>query len=223
MTRGIAGRCAAEATGTAMLVGVGTGAIVAGSSAGGVPQWVLALAWFAAVALPIQAFAYVSGAHLNPAITAGLVAARRFPAAEAPLYMGAQIAGAFSGSFSVRELLGSGARLGATLPGPRGPLWVFPLEFAFTFLLMASVLYLTGAGGRPRRSLLLLPAAVVGLSTLVIGPWTGSSLNPARSIAPAVLSSDPSWLWLYLVATFAGGLGAAGLAAYRNPGPSSRG
>lgn len=212
MTLSLLRRCLAEATGTALLVGIGTGTLVAGARAGGLPLGVVALAWFVAVALPIQAFADVSGAHLNPAVTLGLFAARPGPRRDAIGYLAAQLAGAFVGSLAVALLVGRDDHLGATQPGPAGPAWIVPLEFACTFLLVASVLALASLPRRPSRWALLAPAAVVGGSTYLIGPWTGSSLNPARSIAPAVLSNDFAWLWLYLAATLAGALAAAGLA-----------
>ena len=91
-------RTAAEAAGTALLVGIGTGSIVAGANAGGVGRWVLALAWFAAVAIPVLAFAFVSGSHINPAVTLALVSSPRFPAREALPYIAAQFLGAFAAS-----------------------------------------------------------------------------------------------------------------------------
>lgn len=201
MTHPLGARCLAELAGTTALVGIGTGAIVAGTRIGGVPQWELAVAWFLAVAIPIQLFAPVSGAHLNPAVTVGLVASRKFPKHELAPFVAAQLGGAFLGSLLVLALLGGGSHLGATLPGAEGPGWVFPLEFAFTFLLILSVLYLAELSRPPSRAELLLPAVVVGVSTLLIGPLTGSSLNPARSVAPAVLSGAYDWLWIYLGAT----------------------
>lgn len=201
MTPSLRRRCLAEALGTMLLVGLGTGTIVAGKNSGDLPLWGLAVAWFAAVAIPIQLFATISGAHLNPAVTMGLVTARRFPGREAPPYAAAQLAGAFAGTLAVWATVGNAAHLGATLPGPTGPIWVLPLEFGSTLLLVGSVVYLTGVRPAPSRVMLLLPAAVVGAATFFIGPSTGSSLNPARSIAPALLSQDVDGLWLYLVAT----------------------
>ncbi|HEV2449056.1 MAG TPA: aquaporin [Thermoplasmata archaeon] len=201
MTHTLGARVLAELAGTTALVGIGTGAIVAGTRVGGVPQWELAIAWFLAVAIPIQLFASVSGAHLNPAVTVGLVASRKFPKREVAPFVLAQIGGAFLGSLVVLAVLGGASHLGATLPGSNGPVWIFPLEFTFTFLLILSVLYLAELSRPPSRVELLLPAVVVGVSTLLIGPWTGSSLNPARSVAPAVLSGAYDWLWIYLGAT----------------------
>ncbi len=223
MTPSLGVRCGAELLGTALLVGIGTGAIVLGASVGGVPQWVLAIAWFAAVAVPVEAFAYVSGSHVNPAVTLTLAGSGRFPKEETLPYLGAQFGGGFVGSLIVRAVLGSGAHLGATLPGPEGPVWVVPLEFGFTSLLLLTVFYLVDRKPRPGRITLLLPAAVVGLSTYLIGPWTGSSLNPARSLAPALLSGDLAWYWLYLGATLLSAGAMAGLAHryLRDPGAAT--
>ncbi|MCI4368022.1 MAG: aquaporin [Thermoplasmata archaeon] len=200
MTRPLLERCAAEAAGTFLLVGIGTGAIVAAANAGGVSQWVMAIAWFGAVALPVLAFAFVSGSHINPAVTLSLVAARRFPPREALPYVGAQLVGAFAGSAVIWLVLGNAAHLGATLPRNGNLLATFALEFAFTALLILTVMFLSTPGKIPSRWELLLPAGAVGLSTWLIGPWTGSSLNPARTVAPAVLSGDYAGIWVYFLA-----------------------
>ncbi|HTW56284.1 MAG TPA: aquaporin [Thermoplasmata archaeon] len=213
MSEGWGPRLLGEAAGTAILVGVGTGAIVAAARVGGVPQAVLAVAWFAAVAIPIALFGRWSGAHLNPAVTLALVVAHRFPPRYAAPYVGAQVAGAFVGSAAVLGLLGSGAHLGATVPRGGNVALVVPLEFSFTVLLLLAVLV---AVVRPTvRAALLLPPAAVGLATFVIGPWTGCSLNPARTLAPAVLSGDYVGLGAYLVAVPAAAL-VVGMLARRS-------
>lgn len=208
MTRSLATRCAAEAAGTALLVGIGTGAIVAGADVGGIPLIELAVAWAIAVAVPVLLFAGTSGAHLNPAVTLSLGTSGRFPWSEVPPYVAAQCAGALAASVAVRWSLGPAAADGATTPHGIGPVLTGLLEFAFTLLLVASVLYLTAPGPAPPRRLLLLPAAVVGLSTYAIGPLTGSSLNPARSLGPAIVSGTATDLGIYVAAALAaGGLG----------------
>jgi len=156
------------------------------------------LAWFAAVAIPVLAFARISGAHINPAVTLALVVARRFSLKELLPYVAAQFAGAFLGSSLVGAFIGTNAHWGATVPGPGGVVLVVPLEFGFTAALVLSVLYLTTPGRVTSNLELLLPALVVGVSTFLIGPWTGSSLNPARTIAPAVLSGDFLGIGAYL-------------------------
>ncbi len=207
MTRRALGtRLLAEAVGTALLVGIGTGAVVAGASVGGTPIALLALAWFAAVALPIAALGDVSGAHLNPAVTLGLVASRRFPPREAAPYAAAQLAGAFAASLTVLATLGNSADLGATIPYRGRDGAALGLELAFTFALVGSVLWLTDPERRPHRAERLLPAAVVGVATYLIGPWTGCSLNPARTLAPALLSGAVGPLWVYLVSAPAAAL-----------------
>lgn len=204
-------RALAELAGTALLVGIGTGSIVIAVKGGGVPQLWLAAAWFTAVAVPILLFARISGAHLNPVVTLALWLGRRFPAKDVPAYLGAQLIGAFAGSIAVLLSLGSGAHLGATIPSTGNLLLVFVMETSFTCLLVLSVLWLTSDGKVPRSWELMAPPLVVGLSTYFIGPWTGSSLNPARTLAPALLSGDLTALWIYLVAVPAGSIVAVSL------------
>jgi aquaporin NIP len=199
-TRELARRCLAEIAGTALLVGIGTGTIVAASAGGGVPQWLMALAWFGAVLVPILLFVRVSGAHLNPAVTFALAASGRLAWVETPWYWTSQLVGAFVASGLVLLALGGGAHLGATLPANGDLLRAFGAEAAFTAVLVASVFLLADRGEGRGRWRILLPPAAVGLSTYVIGPWTGSSLNPARSVAPAVISGTYADLWVYLLA-----------------------
>jgi glycerol uptake facilitator-like aquaporin len=212
VTRSLSIRLGAEFAGTAALVGIGTGAIVLGATAGGIPQWSLAVAWFAAVTVPVVLFAEVSGAHLNPAITIALGVRKRSSRGEMAPYIAAQVAGAFLGSAAVWALFGDRADLGATVPSAGGLAAAFAEEFLFTFLLVTAVFVLVDLGWGRGRWRLLLPGAVVGVATYLIGPWTGSSLNPARSIAPAVLSGAVADLWLYLLAVPLGALAAAAVA-----------
>lgn len=209
MNPSAARRTAAEAAGTALLVAIGTGAIVAAGRAGGIPQWELALAWFAAVFVPIALFVSVSGAHLNPAVTLGLAVSGRVAWAEVPSYFLGQFSGAFLGSALVAGVLGTSSHLGSTLLST-GIVEGFLLEAACTATLLASVFLLADRGEGPHRWRLALPPLVVGASTYLIGPLTGSSLNPARTLAPAILSGSYANLWVYLAAVPFGAL-AAGL------------
>jgi len=199
-------RCLSEVAGTFLLVGIGTGAMVAGAEAGGVPQWVLAVAWFLAVSVPVVLFIGISGAHLNPVVTGALALSGRIARSEAPFYWASQVAGAFLGSLFVALLVGRAAHVGATLPADADLVRTFVSELTFTALLIVAVFVLADLGEGPRRWRLLLPGAVVALATLVIGPWTGSSLNPARTIAPAVISGTYTDLWVYLLATALAGV-----------------
>jgi aquaporin NIP len=209
MKTSLARRSLAELIGTALLVGIGCGSIVAGANAGGVPQWVLAVSWFLAVLVPVLAFARISGAHLNPAVTLMLVGSRRFPSREAGAYVAAQFAGAFVGAGAVLLSLGGAAHVGATLPRGDDLVRTFVFELGFTIALLLSVVYLSWPQKAVETWELFLPALVVGFSTYFIGPWTGSSLNPARTTGPAVLSGDFLGIWVY----FAAALVACGISA----------
>jgi MIP family channel proteins len=193
-------RCLAEVAGTSLLVGIGTGSIVAAGRVGGIPQWLMGVAWFLAVLVPILLVIGVSGAHLNPAVTLGLAMSGRLAWKSVPPYWVSQCAGAFLASGLVLLTLGSGDHLGATVPADGDIVRALVAEAAFTALLVAAVFVVADGDVARRRWWLLLPPAAVGLSTWLIGPWTGSSLNPARTLAPAVLSGTYTDLWVYLVA-----------------------
>jgi aquaporin NIP len=202
----ILARGLAEAAGTALLVGIGTGSIVLSARLGGFPLVVLAGGWFLAVAVPIWLFIRLSGAHLNPAVTLALAASGRIAWREVPGYVLGQAAGAFLGSALVLEVLGDFGHLGATVPAQGNVLRAFPAELAFTVALVMAVFILSDWGEGTGRWRILLPPTVVAFSTYIIGPWTGSSLNPARTIAPAVLSGTFTDLWVYLTAVPLGAL-----------------
>lgn len=200
MNSKLARRWAAELAGTALLVGIGTATIVAAGRIGGIPQWMMGVAWFLAVLIPIVFFIGISGAHLNPAVTLALAFSGRIAWKEAPGYWVSQVAGAFLASAAVLATLGNGSHLGATLPANGDLLGVFAAEATFTALLVGGVFALSDWGEGRTRWRILLPPGAVGVSTYLIGPWTGSSLNPARTLAPAVLSGTYTDLWVYLIA-----------------------
>lgn len=193
-------RCLAETFGTALLVGIGTGTIVAAYRIDGIPEWLMGFAWFLAVLVPIVLFVQVSGAHLNPAVTLALATSGRIAWREVPGFWAAQFAGAFLASTVVLLTLGDWAHLGATVPANGDLIRTFVSEAGFTALLVGTVFLLADKGEGQGRWRLLLPPSAVGLSTYIIGPWTGSSLNPARTLAPAVLSGTYTDLWVYLAA-----------------------
>jgi aquaporin Z len=180
-------------------------------------MWLLPLAWFVAVTAPILLFASTSGAHLNPVVTLALAIRRRIRPSHAAAYAATQFAGGFVGSAAVLVGAGTADHLGATYPSGSLP-WDFAGETAFTFLLVLSVLFIVERGTGRGRWRLLLPGAVVGVSTFVIGPWTRSSLNPARTLAPAVLTGLVGDLWLYFLSAPLGALLAVlAWRAYRTP------
>ncbi len=214
MNRTTVRRWAAEAAGTGLLVGIGTGTIVAAGKIGGIPQWLMGIAWFLAVFIPVALFISISGAHLNPVVTLALAFSGRVAWRTVPEYWAAQFVGAFLGSGFVLASLGRGSHLGATFPMQGGLPLDFLGEAGFTGLLIAAVFDLADRGEGRARWRLVLPALVVGVSTFLIGPLTGSSLNPARTIAPAVMSGTFTDLWLYLTAA---PLAAVAVAAFWRP------
>ena len=221
MAPSLPARCLGEFLGTGVLVAVGTGAIVQASRAGGTPQWLMAAAWFLAVLVPVILFARLSGAHLNPVVSLALAGSGRAPWGIVPAYWAAQFAGAFAGSAFVLAIVGGGSHLGSTVPTSGDWLRTFASEFGFTALLVLTVFVLCDRGEGTRRWRLTLPALAVGLATYVIGPWTGSSLNPARSLAPAVLSGTYTELWLYFVAVTSASLLMAAVWRRRAPHATS--
>jgi glycerol uptake facilitator-like aquaporin len=202
----ILGRVACEAAGTALLVAIGTGSIVESARTGEIPLLGLTLAWFLAVLIPISLFIRRSGAHLNPAVTLALAASGRIAWSEVPFYILGQVAGALLGSGFVLVAMGNFGNLGSTVPAQGDVLRAFPAELAFTAALVSAVFLLSDLGEGRRRWRIFLPPTVVAFATYVIGPWTGSSLNPARTLAPAILSGTYTDLWVYLMAAPLGAL-----------------
>ncbi len=181
------------------MVFAGTGAIVANDVSGGTVTHVgVALTFGLIVMAMIYALGEVSGAHLNPAVTFGLTAAGRFTAANAPGYIAAQLVGAIAASALLKLLFAGHKSLGATLPA--GSAWQsFVLETVLTFLLMLTILCVNAAGPAARAMAGVAIGGVVGLEALFAGPICGASMNPARSLAPALLSGRLEHLWIYLI------------------------
>ncbi|MBL8849479.1 MAG: aquaporin [Planctomycetaceae bacterium] len=211
-------RLFAEAFGTFALVLAGTGAITINDVSGGTITHVgIALTFGLVVTAMIYAVGDVSGAHLNPAVTLGLWAARRFSGRSVPAYIGSQLAGAFAASLVLKGLFPEHATLGATLPSQSAG-QALVVEFLLTLLLMYVILNVTAGG---RESGLIAGGAigaVVALEALFAGPISGASMNPARSIAPAVVSGQLQHLWVYLAGPVAGAMAA--VAACRCTRPS---
>jgi len=199
-------RLLAEALGTFCLVFTGTGAIVVNEHTGGAVTHVgVSLVFGLVVMIMIALFGGVSGAHLNPAVTAALVIARRFPAREAPAYAAAQIAGAFVASGLLRVMFSASERLGATIPS--GPEWqALVLEVVLAFLLVLTVLAADARSEMGRVPAGVVIGGVVAIGALFAGPISGASMNPARSLAPAVVSGHADALWVYLLAPLLGAI-----------------
>ena len=199
-------KLAAEFLGTFALLFAGTGAIVIDDVTGGAVSHVGVALTFGLVVLAIvYAVGDVSGAHLNPAVTLGFFAARRFPGRSVLPYVASQCAGALVASLCLRLLFPGHATLGATLP--RGnDFQSFVLEVLLTCLLMFVILSVSTGAKEKGITAGIAVGAVVGLEALFAGPISGASMNPARSLAPAVVSLHFASLWVYLAAP---ALGAA--------------
>ena len=199
-------RLTAEAIGSFALVFAGTGAIIANAASGGAITHVgVALTFGLIVAAMIYALGDVSGAHLNPAVTLGFWAARRFPLRSVGPYLLAQCAGALAASLVMRFLFPSSATLGATTPSGSA-MQSFVLEVLLTSLLMFVILCVSQGPKELGVMAGLAIGAVVALEALFAGPISGASMNPARSLAPAVVSGQVRFLWIYLAAPAIGAL-----------------
>jgi aquaporin Z len=199
-------RLFAEALGTFFLVFAGTGAVVVNdASAGAVTHVGVALTFGLVVMTLVYALGDVSGAHLNPAVTLAFAASRRFPLQRVPAYAGAQLAGALAASLLLRLLFPGHPTLGATLP-VGAPWRSFVLEVVLTFMLMLVILGV--ATGAKEKGLMAGVAigGVIGLEALFAGPICGASMNPARSLAPALVSGALASVWIYLIAPTLGAL-----------------
>ena len=151
----------------------------------------------------VYAFGDVSGAHVNPAVTVGFWLARRFPGRRVAPYIGSQCLGAVIASLALSLLFADSPGLGRTAPS--GPaVQSFVVEIILTFYLMFVILSV--ATGSKEKGVMAGCAigAVVGLEALFAGPVSGASMNPARSLAPAIVTMRLEDLWIYLTAPFIG-------------------
>lgn len=206
-----ASRVAAEALGTFALVLFGCGAIMVDAEGGALGHLGVSAAFGLVVAAMVYGLGHVSGAHINPAVTLGLAARGHFPWRLALPYWVAQVSGAVVAALVLRASLGNVAGLGATSPsGSDGQ------SFVWEVLMTATLLVVIVAAVTDTRAVAGGAAIAVGgtiaLASLVGGPISGASLNPARSFGPAVVSGDLGSLWIYLTAPLVGGV--LGVLAY---------
>ena len=206
-----------EFLGTFALVFAGTGAIVINHASGGaITHPGIALTFGLIVLAMIYCFGDVSGAHFNPAVTTAFAAARRFPWSDVPGFVAAQLLGAFAASGLLRLLFPTDTTLGATLPA--GPaMQSFILEVVLSFLLMLVILSVSTGAKEKGITAGIAIGAVIALEAMFAGPISGASMNPARSISPAIVSGHLDHLWLYLVAPLLGALLAVPTVCFVRP------
>ena len=206
-----------EFLGTFILVFAGTGAIVTNEVSGGVIGHAgIALTFGLVVMAMIYTFGEVSGAHLNPAVTLGFAVAKRFAWKDIPGFIGAQIGGACLASGVLRLLFPSNGKLGATLPAG-GVMQSFVLEFILTAILMLVILRISTGAKEKGITAGIAIGGVIALEAMFAGPICGASMNPARSLAPALVSGHVEHLWIYLTATVLGAFMAVPLATMTKP------
>lgn len=207
----------AEAVGTFALVFAGTGAIVINDIAGGVVSHLGISITFGLVVLAmIYALGDISGAHFNPAVTIGFWAARRIEHPTVLPYILSQCAGALLASLLLRLLFPSHESLGAT--GPAGPVFQsFLLEIVLTFLLMLVILQVSTGGKEKGITAGMAIGSMIALAAAFAGPISGASMNPARSVGPALVSLQLAHLWIYVLAPMIGAVGAVFVARGLQP------
>lgn len=209
-------RLVAEAVGTYFLVLVGPGAVMVNAFADGALGPVgVALAFGFVVTAMIFALGHLSGAHINPAVTVAFWSVHRFPAREVLPYVVAQCTGAVAASFSMRTVLGTAGGLGATVPAVSVP-EAFGIEWLLSFVLMLVIM----AVATDERVADGFAAVAVGATVAfcaLLGPLTGSSMNPARSLGPALAGGGWTAHWIYWVAPITGMLVAARLYDWLRP------
>jgi aquaporin Z len=194
----------AELLGTFAMVFAGTGAIVINTESGGaITHLGVALTFGLIVLAMIYTLGDVSGAHMNPAVTMAFAAAGLFPFASVLFYLAAQISGALLASLTLHFLFPQNATLGATLPAGL-PMQSFVLEIILSGLLMFVILNVSHGAKEKGITAGIVVGSVIALEALFAGPICGASMNPARSLAPAIVSGHLEHLWIYLVAPVLG-------------------
>ena len=194
----------AEAIGTFALVFAGTGAIVINDvSNGAVTHAGIAMTFGLVVLAMIYAIGDISGAHLNPAVTSAFWFSGRLPGRQVLPYIATQCLGALAASGILRFLFPAHPTLGATMPAG-SDMQSFVLELILTFLLMFVILNVSTGAKEKGITAGIAIGAVIGLEAMFAGKICGASMNPARSLAPAIVSGHLEHLWIYLTAPVIG-------------------
>ena len=203
---------AAELIGTFALVFAGAGAVMVDTRTHALGHVGVAISFGLVIMIMIYAVGHISGAHFNPSVSFAFALTRHFPWPRAFAYWIAQAAGALIAAAILRVSLGNVAHVGATLPaGSQGQsfLWEVVLTFFLMFVIMAVATDTRAVG----EAAAIAIGGTVGLDAMFGGPISGASMNPARSLGPALVSGDLHALWLYIVAPLVGA--ALGAFAYQ--------
>jgi aquaporin Z len=195
-----------EFIGTFSMIFCGTGAMTVNEVTGGEVTHVgIAITWGLIVMAMIYAFGETSGAHFNPAVTIAFAYAKKFAWKEVPKYIIAQVLGAFAASLVLWFLFPASEYLGATIPTI--DVWrAFVLELLLTFFLMVVIINVSTGSKEMGIIAGIAVGGVVLLEAMFAGPITNASMNPARSIAPNIVSGNIDGLWLYILAPILGAI-----------------
>ncbi|HXL58378.1 MAG TPA: aquaporin [Chitinophagaceae bacterium] len=194
----------AELIGTFALVFCGTGAIVIDQQTKGAVTHVgIAITFGLIVMAMIYALGNISGAHINPAVTIAFTIAGRFKLKELIPYIISQIAGALLASFTLKFLFPANEYLGTTIP-TGSDMQSFILELLLTFFLMLVIINVATGSKEQGMFAGLAIGSVILLEAMFAGPVCGASMNPARSLAPAIVSGHAEHVWIYLAAPVSG-------------------
>jgi aquaporin NIP len=193
----------AEAIGTFALVFAGCGAIMVDAKTHQLGHVGVAITFGLVIMFGIYAVGHISGAHFNAAVTFAFALTRHFPWPRALAYWAAQFVGALSAAALLRGSLGNIAHVGATLPsGSQGQalLWELVMSAFLMFVILAVATDTRAVG----EAAAIAIGGTIGLDAMFGGPVTGASMNPMRSLGPALVSGDLHALWLYILAPLVG-------------------
>ncbi len=203
MTQTLARSLVAEACGTFALVFAGAGAVMVDAKTHQLGHVGVAITFGLVIMAMIYAVGHVSGAHFNAAVTFAFALTRHFPWTQAVAYWLAQLGGAVAAAAVLRGSLGNVAHVGATLPAgsqAQSFLWELIMSAFLMFVIMAVATDTRAVG----EAAAIAVGGTVGLEAMFGGPISGASMNPIRSLGPALVSGDLHALWLYIVAPVVG-------------------
>ena len=195
-----------EFIGTFSMIFCGTGAMTVNEVTGGdVTHVGIAITWGLIVMAMIYAFGETSGAHFNPAVTIAFAYAKKFAWKEVPKYIIVQVLGALTASLILWYLFPTSEHLGATIPSVDVGR-AFVMELLLTFFLMVVIINVSSGSKEIGIIAGIAVGAVVLLEAMFAGPITNASMNPARSIAPAIVAGKMQHLWMYILAPILGSI-----------------
>ncbi|MDO1500370.1 aquaporin [Winogradskyella maritima] len=205
-------RYLSEFLGTFAMIFCGCGAMTIDEITGGSISHVgVAITWGLIVMAMIYAFGERSGAHFNPAVTVGFAVSNLFPWKDVPKYILFQTLGAFGAVLLLWFLFPESESFGHSYPATGfEPYKAFVLELILTFFLMLTIINVSTGSKEVGTMAALAVGSVILLEAMFAGPMTKASMNPVRSLAPAIVSGQLEDLWLYLTAPFLGSVLAIG-------------